>query len=255
MRIPRIVMKNIAVILAGGRGSRMGTDLPKQFIRLQDGRTVLETCVDVFHQNEHIDEIAIVMLREYFTEAQALLPADRFPKIRYWIPGGAERWESSLNAIKTIADANDSMTKSSINCKSSIVQSSIIDCVNVLIHDCARPFVSQDLLNRVCEALEQHEAVTVAVPVTDTLYEVRTVADDELVQTIPPRSLFRRAQTPQAFRLSVMQKAFHIAMHDEARTFTDDVGVALRYLPDTPIHIIPGEESNKKLTFKEDINL
>ena len=247
-------MKNIAVILAGGRGSRMGTDLPKQFIRLQDGRTVLETCVDVFHQNEHIDEIAIVMLREYFTEAQALLPADRFPKIRYWIPGGAERWESSLNAIKTIADAiNGSMAKSSINCKSSIVQSSIKNGVNVLIHDCARPFVSQNLLNRVCEALEQHEAVTVAVPVTDTLYEVRTVANDELVQTIPPRSLFRRAQTPQAFRLSVMQKAFDIAMHDEDRNFTDDVGVVLRYLPDTPIHIIPGEESNKKLTFKEDI--
>ena len=228
----------------------MGTDLPKQFIRLQDGRTVLETCVDVFHQNEHIYEIAIVMLREYFTEAQALLPADRFPKIRYWIPGGAERWESSLNAIKTIADANDSMTKSSINCKSSIVQSSIIDCVNVLIHDCARPFVSQEIITNTCRALETHEAVTVAVPVTDTLYQVN---DKGLITDIPPRTLFRRAQTPQAFRLSILRQAFDGLLQSPSRHITDDVGVVRTFVPATDIFLVDGSESNKKITYKEDI--
>ena len=67
-------MKNIAVILAGGTGSRMGLDIPKQFIRLQDGRTVLETCVAAFQQNERIDEIAIVMHPDHKAEAKALLP-------------------------------------------------------------------------------------------------------------------------------------------------------------------------------------
>lgn len=244
-------MKNIAVILAGGTGSRMGLDIPKQFIRLQDGRTVLETCVAAFQQNEHIDEIAIVMLPEYKAEAQQLLLPEKFGKVRYWIDGGSERWESSLHAIEVIADAvNGSMAKSSINCKSSLVQSSIKDGVNLLIHDCARPFVSQAIITNTCLALETHEAVTVAVPVTDTLYQVN---DKGLITDIPSRTLFRRAQTPQAFRLSIMQKAFDIAMHDEVRNFTDDVGVILRYLPDTPIHIVPGEESNKKITFKEDI--
>ena len=230
-------MKNIAVILAGGSGSRLGADRPKQFLSLKDGRTVLETCVDAFHQNEHIDELAIVMLRDHIAEAQALLPASRFPKIRYWIPGGSERWESSKNAVKAIY----------------LVQQKIgfpEEDINVLLHDCARPFVSQAIITNTCLALETHEAVTVAVPVTDTLYQVN---DKGLITDIPPRTLFRRAQTPQAFRLSVMQKAFDIAMHDEDRNFTDDVGVILRYLPDTPIHIVPGEESNKKITYKEDI--
>ena len=91
----------------------MGMDTPKQFIRLQDGRTVLETCVAAFQQNEHIGEIAIVMLPEFRAEAQRLLPTERFTKVRYWVDGGAERWESSLHAIETI---NSSINQSSINC-------------------------------------------------------------------------------------------------------------------------------------------
>ena len=197
-------MKNIAVILAGGTGSRMGLNIPKQFIRLQDGRTVLETCVAAFQQNERIDEIAIVMHPDHKAEAKTLLPSDRFQKVRYWIDGGKERWESSLHAIEVIAEAvNGSMAKSSINCKSSIVQSSIKDGVNLLIHDCARPFVSQEIITNTCRALETHEAVTVAVPVTDTLYQVN---DKGFIMDIPPRTLFRRAQTPQAFRLSIPRK-------------------------------------------------
>ena len=227
-------MKNIAVILAGGSGSRLGADRPKQFLSLKDGRTVLETCVDAFHQNEHIDELAIVMLRDHIAEAQALLPASRFPKIRYWIPGGSERWESSKNAVKAIASAY-----------------SPSDC-NVLLHDCARPFISQNLVTRVCEALLTHEAVSVAVPVTDTLYAV-SADNQDVIADIPARALFRRAQTPQSFRLSVLQKAFSLAMQHTNCLPTDDAGVVLHYLPEVPIHILPGEESNRKITYKEDL--
>ena len=227
-------MKNIAVILAGGSGSRLGADRPKQFLPLKDGRTVLETCVDAFHQNEHIDEIAIVMLRDHIAEAQALLPTSRFPKIKYWIPGGAERWESSKNAVKAIAGAY-----------------SPSDC-NVLLHDCARPFISQNLITRVCEALQTHEAVSVAVPVTDTLYAV-SQDNPDVIADIPARALFRRAQTPQSFRLSVLQKAFSLAVQHMDGLMTDDAGVVLHYLPEVPIHILPGEESNRKITYKEDL--
>lgn len=229
-------MKNIAVILAGGSGSRLGADRPKQFLSLKDGRTILETCVDAFHQNEHIDELAIVMLRDHIAEAQALLPADRFPKIKYWIPGGAERWESSKNAVEAIADAY-----------------SPSDC-NVLLHDCARPFISQDLITRVCIALLTHEAVSVAVPVTDTLYAV-SQDNSDVIADIPTRALFRRAQTPQSFRLSVLQKAFSLAMQHTDCLLTDDAGVVLHFLPEVAIHILPGEESNRKITYKEDLEL
>lgn len=225
-------MKNIAVILAGGTGSRMGLDIPKQFIRLQDGRTVLETCVAAFQQNERIDEIAIVMHPDHKAEAKALLPSDLFPKVRYWIDGGKERWESSKNAVNALSVYYD-------------------EC-NLLIHDCARPFISQDLITRVCEALQAHEAVSVAVPVTDTLYAV-TPDNQNVIADIPARALFRRAQTPQSFRLSVLQRAFSLALQHMDRPMTDDAGVVLHYLPEVPIHIVPGEESNKKITYKEDI--
>lgn len=230
-------MRNIAVILAGGTGSRMGMDTPKQFIRLQDGRTVLETCVMAFQQNEHIDEIAIVMLPEFRAEAQRLLPAERFTKVRYWVDGGAERWESSLHAIEAI------------NRKSSLVHSSMD--VNVLLHDCARPFVSQAIITNTCLALESHEAVAVAVPVTDTLYVVEP--ENGVLTDVPPRSLYRRAQTPQAFRLSVLRQAFEALQRSTNRQITDDVGVVRAFLPNLPIHLVPGEESNRKITYKEDI--
>ena len=232
-------MKNIAVILAGGSGSRLGADRPKQFLPLKDGRTVLETCVDAFHQNEHIDEIAVVMLRDHIAEAQALLPASRFPKIKYWIPGGAERWESSKNAVEAIY----------------LVQQKIgfpEEDINVLLHDCARPFISQDLITRVCQALEKHEAVTVALPVTDTIYVTETTRQGEMVVDVAPRKMLRKAQTPQAFRLLLIADAYEELQDEQKAKLTDDASVVLAAY-DENIFILPGEESNKKITYKEDI--
>ena len=236
-------MKNIAVILAGGKGSRMGVDIPKQFILLPNGRTVLETCVAAFQFNERIDEIAVVMIKDYFKQAQTIIRSDNYPKVRYWIPGGKERWESSLNAIQALSNSSN-LSNPSTPSSDSVV----------LIHDCARPFISQDLITRACDAMRTYQAATVAVPVTDTLYEVQSSGEKEVVTSVPPRILFRRAQTPQCFRLSVMKEAFRLAMQDADRQFTDDAGVVHRYLPEVPIHIIEGEESNRKITFAGDVN-
>lgn len=241
-------MKNIAVILAGGSGSRFGADRPKQFHPLKDGRTVLETCVAAFQQNERIDQIAIVMHPAHKDEAKALLPIDRYDKVRYWIDGGKERWESSLHAVEALSVYHD-------------------EC-NLLIHDCARPFISQDLITRVCQALEKHEAVSVVEPVTDTLYQIDSKG---LIVDIPPRTFFRRAQTPQAFRLSLIADAFgsevwgkYVEIMKRKDTDklkkefmiyapTDDMSVVFRTILDEKLYTIPGEPSNRKITFKEDI--
>ena len=239
-------MKNIAVILAGGIGARVGGNTPKQLLPLSDGRSVLEHAVYAFEQSPHIHEVCIVMHPDYIAYAEQMLLANAWQKVRHIIPGGKERWESSVNAIRLSGDK-------------AIRREAKGEEVNLLLHDAARPFVSQEIIDRVCEALEQHEAVTVAIPSTDTVYEMA----DGKVARIPQRSTIMRAQTPQAFRLDLIAEAYTKALGadicDEQTCSachlpaTDDCGIVHEHMPHIPIHIVLGEEQNKKITFKEDI--
>jgi len=250
-------MQNIAVILAGGIGARVGGNTPKQLLPLQDGKSVLEHAVDAFEQSPHINEICIVMHPDYIMHAEQMLLANAWQKVRHIIPGGKERWESSVNAIRQVRGERLEARGEENNC-----QLPIANCpntINILLHDAARPFVSQDIIARVCEALEEHEAVTVAIPSTDTVYEML----DGKVARIPQRSTIMRAQTPQAFRLELIAEAYAKALGVDGLSAeacatchlpaTDDCGVVFNHLPEVSVHIVLGEEQNKKITFKEDI--
>lgn len=221
-------MNTIAVILAGGSGKRFGGDKPKQLLPLADGRSVLEHAVEAFRSCPCIQDVLVVMHKDYIEEVSALLGCTI-------VPGGRERWESSVHAIDYL--------KQSLSPEE-------WQQTNILLHDAARPFVSGRIISDVCEALLSHEAVTVAVPSTDTVYRL---APDGCVAEIPDRSTIMRAQTPQAFRLPLIDEAYRLALQDPALQATDDCGILFRYLPSVPIHIVPGEESNRKITFKEDI--
>ena len=227
-------MRNIAVILAGGIGSRVGGETPKQLLPLADGRSVLEHSIDAFEASPCIDEIAVVMHPDHISSLNKLCLTNRWQKLTKIIPGGAERWESSYNAIKAF-------------CSPSLVGR---DGVGLLLHDAARPFVSRRIIADVCQALGTHEAVTVAVPSTDTIY----ITDHSRLVSMPPRETVWRAQTPQAFHLSTIAEAFRRLTNDDNRpSITDDIGIVHHYLPGTPVFIVPGEETNKKITYPEDI--
>ena len=236
-------MYNIAVILAGGIGARVGGNTPKQLLPLADGRSVLEHAVSAFEQSPCIDEVCIVMHPDYIMHAEQMLLANAWQKVRHIIPGGKERWESSVQAIRLLGERREARG----------------DEVNLLLHDAARPFVSQGIIARVCEALKEHEAVTVAIPSTDTVYEMV----DGKVARIPQRSTIMRAQTPQAFRLELITEAYTKALGVDSLSAeacaachlpaTDDCGIVHEHMPEVPIYIVEGEEQNKKITFKEDI--
>lgn len=211
-------MKNIAIILAAGSGTRVGGDVPKQYRTLKDGRTVLETCVDAFRKAPMIDDVVIIT-----------------PEL-----GGKTRSESSWKAICKVYDEQCTM------------HGEKEEEINVLIHDAARPFVSQRIIADVCKALEEHEAVTVAVPATDTIYECTMQNAQCTIKAIPDRTTMWRAQTPQAFRLSVIRRAYELAFQNNYVQATDDCGIVHTYMPNTPVFIVEGEESNRKITFKED---
>ena len=246
-------MINIAVILAGGIGARVGGNTPKQLLPLADGRSVLEHAVSAFEQSPHVHEVCIVMHPDYIAYAEQMLLANAWQKVHHIIPGGKERWESSVNAIRACSEVKG------LNNKSPLPIANYPNEVNLLLHDAARPFVSQEIITRVCQALEEHQAVTVAIPSTDTVYEMT----DNNVARIPNRSTIMRAQTPQAFRLELIAEAYTKALGadicDEQACSachlpaTDDCGIVHEHMPHIPIHIVLGEEQNKKITFKEDI--
>lgn len=213
--------QNIAILLAGGEGKRVGGDIPKQLRTLPDGRTVLQTCIDTFRLCPVINDIWVVMHHDWLSYVPAGV---------HTIEGGKERWESSFRAIQAICEHYQ-------------------ENVNVWIHDAARPFVSQSILADIAAALENHDAVTVAVPVTDTLYRT----EDGHVREIPDRKDFMRAQTPQAFHLGTIAEAFRKATEEGQIAATDDVGIVHRYMPDVPVFIVPGEERNRKITYQEDL--
>ena len=194
---------------------------------------MLEHSVDAFEQCHHIHEIVVVMNPDWMNEAQAMIDANRWHKVTHLISGGSERWESSWNAIQLFLkqDKKDPDTF-------------------YWFHDAARPFVSQQILNRVAEELKNHLAVTVAVPVTDTLYKVES--GERRVESIQNRMQYMRAQTPQAFHYLVIGPAYMRAIEKGRIEATDDVGILMKYNPEVDVYVVEGEEANRKITYVSD---
>lgn len=237
-------MKNVAVILAGGSGKRMaegvGNPLPKQFLEL-GGRTVLEHAVATFERHAGIDEIIVISHPDYLSQTESIIRNAGFGKVKKTGAGGAERYLSVLAALKAYPPS---------------------DTLNFVFHDAARPLLSRRVIDRVVDALAAHEAVAVAVPCTDTLFE----AEGKIISSIPDRSRFWRAQTPQAFRSDIIREAYRLFLEDLKKDTpdaengdifrpTDDCGIVRKYLPHLPVYMVEGEESNIKLTRPQDVPL
>ena len=232
-------MRNIAIILAGGTGSRVGGETPNQLLPLSDGLYILEHSVDALDQAIAIHEIVIVMHPDWIDEAQRIVARNTWTKVKKVISGGRERWESSWNAIQAYLkdDRKDPDTF-------------------YWFHDAARPFVSQAILRRVADALRTHWAVTVAVPVTDTLYKIQRDSVQSMqrkVENVPSRSEYMRAQTPQAFHYAVIGAAYLRAIEKGKIQSTDDVGILMAYNPEVEVFVVEGEEANRKITYAEDL--
>jgi len=218
---------NIAIILAGGAGTRLKSEIPKQLLKV-GGKTIIEYSLDVFEQHPFIDEIAVVIHKHYLLEMETTVINGGYEKVRKIIAGGKERHDSSWAAIKAYQDKPDA---------------------NLLIHDAARPMLDANIINAVICALENYNTVSVAIPTTDTIYEVKK----NLIQQIPDRKFLMRAQTPQAFKQHILQTAYSQAFQNKDFNATDDCGVVVKYLPDEPVFVVSGSENNMKVTHPEDI--
>ncbi|WP_084962221.1 IspD/TarI family cytidylyltransferase [Thermoactinospora rubra] len=227
-----VPLRSVAVVLAGGVGQRMGLDTPKQLIKLA-GKTILERSLGLFERAPEIDEIMLLMTPGYVAEAEEIVAKAGFGKVSRVLPGGASRPETTWRAVRALGEE---------------------EC-NVLLHDAVRPLLDPAIISACVAALRVHRAVNVAIPSSDTIL---VAGPDEVIREIPDRSTLRRSQTPQCFRLSVIREAYERAFADPGfagRPATDDCGVVLRYLPDVPIHLVPGSEHNIKVTHPVDVHI
>jgi 2-C-methyl-D-erythritol 4-phosphate cytidylyltransferase len=221
--------RNVAIILAGGTGTRLGLGLPKQLVKIA-GKPIIEHTLAVFEAAPEIDEIMVLMAPGFVDDVRRIVDKAGFRKVSRIVEGGGTRNETTRLALGLVGAE---------------------DC-NILFHDAVRPLLSGRIVRQCVNALWTHRAVDVAIPSADT---VIVVDEDDCITDIPVRSRLRRGQTPQAFRSSTIREAYRLAAADPEFGATDDCGVVLRYLPDVPIKVIDGAEENIKVTHPVDVHL
>ena len=203
------------LIVAAGRGSRVGAGTPKQYLRF-GGKPVLAHTLARLASSEIAESLTVVIRpddRTLYDEAISVLPASGLALLTEPVAGGASRQVSVRNGLEAlVAQAPDI----------------------VLIHDGARPYPSTDLVRRAAAAAERFGAAIPATPVTDTLKHVD--ADGRLIGTID-REALRAAQTPQAFRFPLILQAHRLA---EGADLTDDAAVAER--AGHPVYVFDGPD-------------
>jgi len=208
------------IFVAGGRGVRMGGDVPKQFLEV-GGKTVLQRTIESF--TEAIPGIKVItVLPESGIETwKQICEKYSFDCPQRIVKGGFTRFHSVRNALEHVPDG-----------------------ALVMIQDGVRPFCSRDLLRRLLDALEEHRAVCPCTPVTDSLKSTDHALPD------PDRSKLVAVQTPQCFRSEDIREAYRQA-YDTA--FTDDASVAAK--KGIPVTLIQGDRYNIKITTPEDLEL
>lgn len=222
--------KNVAIILAGGKGERFNKEeiLPKQFIKIS-GKTVMEHTIEKFENNKNIHEIIIVINPDYIKLCRSIVRKNNFKKITSILKGGKSRQESSRIGLYK---CNKKTTK-------------------VLFHDAVRPFLNQRIIDDTIKALNKFESVDVAIPSSDTL--IKTSPRNTIIE-IPNRKYFMRGQTPQGFRYKLIYNAHKIAERERNTDFTDDCGL-IEYYGLAKTYVVLGSEENIKITYPLDIHI
>lgn len=218
--------KNVAaIIVAAGKGTRMGSEIPKQFMSIA-GKTILETTLYKFEKSNEVDEIILIVNKDDLDYVRSEI-AIQFEKITKVKAGGSTRTESVFEGIKAVGD----------------------DCGIVLIHDGVRPFVSYNLISNCVEGAYELEA---CIPVTDVVDTIKEVSQDGMVQNTLNRSILRAVQTPQAFDYELIRDCYIRAI-TEQEVFTDDASIVEYY--GHKVKTIEGLARNMKITTPLDLRI
>lgn len=225
-------MKRIAIVLAGGRGSRMNNDIPKQYIEVL-GKPLLYYALNAFEKSPCVDGIVLVVPdedREYCVTN--ILSRYNISKFMHFATAGVERYESVYNALSSL----NSINKRDL----------------VLIHDGARPCISLELIGKIIAKAEEKGNAVAAVPSKDT---VKIVDDEGFCVNTPNRKYVWNTQTPQVFEYGLINTAYRIMMEtDQAEDITDDAMVMEKFGKQR-VYLCEADYFNIKVTTPEDIEV
>lgn len=218
--------KNVAIVLAAGKGKRMGTDIPKQFLDIH-GKPVLYYSLKAFQDSPAIQEIILVVNEEYQKYCQEeVIQLYGLTKVSRMVEGGTERYDSVYAGLKACSG-----------------------CDYVFIHDGARPFVTQELIQRCMETVRIDQACVVGVPAKDTI----KIADkDGYIDATPSREKVWMIQTPQVFSYELIYQAYTKMQEEHGGCVTDDAMVVEMY-GNKKVKLVQGSYENIKITTPEDI--
>jgi len=218
-------MKTVAIIPAGGAGTRLKSHVAKQFLLL-DGLPILVHTLKVFQESKEIDDIIVaVPPDELVSIRQELIEKYCLTKVIATVAGGYQRQDSVRNCLEAV----------------------IGDCDMVVIHDAVRPFVTEELIRQVVEAARITGAASAGVKAKDTIKE--TTEDNNVWATVPRHNLWL-TQTPQAFKLELLKEAYKKA-YDEKFYGTDDASLIERIGKE--VKMVEGFYVNIKITTREDM--
>lgn len=213
-----------AIIVGGGRSRRMqGHD--KLYAPLGE-RPVIAATVEVLEAAAFVDTIILVVADERVAYCQALAQERGWRKVGAICAGGASRSHSVANGLYALQG---------------------IPAAYVAVHDAARPFVSSELIDHTLAAAQQHGAAVPGIPCADTIRRVD--ANDQACETLP-RDTLRAVQTPQIFARALLEQAYR-EQHAHLASFTDDAAVVES--TGAPIHVVPGDYANMKITTPTDL--
>ena len=217
---------NGVVIVAAGTGSRMNMGINKQFIKLE-GKEIIAYTIEKFYNNSNIEDIVVVVKEdesEFFKKE--ILDKYNFKNVKIAY-GGKERQDSVYNGLKLLDEK----------------------CDVVLIHDGARPFVSDKIIDKSIEEAKEHKAIVVGVPVKDT---IKVIDNDKNIVDTPNRSVLWAVQTPQTFDYNILIDAYKDAFKNKFYG-TDDAMLVERI--GYKVKMLEGSYKNIKITTQEDLNI
>ncbi len=229
-------MKVIVIIPAAGLGTRMTAphvvtaSKSKQFLELQ-GTPILIHTLRKFAGCDAVSEIVVALRKNDAPTFEKQIEKENFGKALRMVEGGEHRQNSVANAIAALGAADDDI---------------------VLIHDAVRPFVDQETIVNVIEAVKKYDAAIAGIPAVDTVKQVDRTADGAVVIATVPRERMVLAQTPQGFRFGLLKKAFDEANADGFMG-TDEASLIER--SGAPVHVVMGSPRNMKITTPADLEL